>query len=60
MLSKSKRGKKPAIAPAKLRWRFSPHKREKQLLLIQEKENQPPSPALLEKIPLLRTWLGRG
>ncbi len=60
MLSKSRRGKKPAITPAKSAWRFSPQNRERQLLLIQKKENQPPSSALLEKIPLLRTWLERG
>jgi DNA-binding Lrp family transcriptional regulator len=60
MLSKSKRGKTPVRKPAKSAWRFSPQKREKHRLRIQEKENQPPSPALLEKIPLLRTWLGRG
>jgi hypothetical protein len=60
MLSKSKRGKKPAKLPANNRWRFSPTKVEKHLLSIQEKENLPPSPGLLRKIPLLRTWMERG
>jgi DNA-binding Lrp family transcriptional regulator len=60
MLSKSQRGKTPAKSDAKKRWRFSPHKREKQLLLIHEKENQPPSPTLLQKIPILQTWMQRG
>jgi DNA-binding Lrp family transcriptional regulator len=60
MLSKSRRGKKPVIKPAKSTWRFSPTPVEKTLLSIQEKENQPPNPALLERIPLLRRWMDRG
>src|SRR5262245_47843126 len=46
--------KQPAKHAANSRWHFSPQEREKQLVLIQEKENQPLNPALLEKIPLLR------
>lgn len=60
MLTKSRRGKKPAKPVAQSSWQFSPTKVEKKLLLIQGKENQPPSPALLARIPLLRTWLSRG
>jgi hypothetical protein len=60
MLSKSQRGKKRAITPANTRWRFSPHKREKQILLIQEKENQPLTEAQQAKMPLLKRWMERG
>jgi len=60
MLSKSKRGKKPVKPAANPRWHFSPTNVEKQLLFIQEKEQQPPNPSLLNKIPLLRTWMQRG
>jgi len=60
ILSKSERGKKPVKPAANPRWLFSPTKVEKQLLSIQQKENQPPNPSLLNKIPLLRTWMQRG
>ena len=60
MLSKSKRGKKPVKPAANPRWLFSPTNIEKQLLSIQQKENQPPNPSLLNKIPLLQTWMQRG
>ena len=60
MLAKSKRGKKPVKPAANSRWRFSPQNREKQLLLIQEREQQPLKQRVLEKLPLLKTWLSRG
>jgi len=60
MLAKSKRGKKPVKSPANNRWHFSPSKKEKAQLLILERENAPVRPTLLDKIPLLRTWLERG
>jgi hypothetical protein len=60
MLAKTRRGKKPAITPAKSAWRFSPTDVEKRLLSIREKENEPPRAALLARIPLLKTWLERG
>jgi len=60
MLSKSKRGEKPVKPAANSRWHFSPSKREKEHLLILKKEREPLRPALLDKIPLLRTWLKRG
>jgi hypothetical protein len=60
MLVKSKHEKKSAKLPANSRWYFSPTKVEKHLLFIHEKENQPLSPTLLGKIPLLQTWLKRG
>jgi hypothetical protein len=34
--------------------------REKRLLQALRREKEPPKPELLAKIPLLRTWLGRG
>lgn len=60
MLTKSKRGKKPAKSPANNRWHFSPTKVEKHLLFIHKREQQPPDKRILEKIPLLKTWLSRG
>lgn len=60
MLAKSTRGKTPAKKPAKSTWHFSPASAERNLFSIREKENQPPSPALLAKIPILKTWLERG
>lgn len=60
MLTKSKRGKPPAKPVANNRWHFSPTKVEKHLLLIQEQEQQPLKQRVLEKMPLLKTWLSRG
>jgi hypothetical protein len=60
MLTKSNRRKTPIPKPAKSTWHFSPLKREKEILSILEKEKEPPSPALLERIPLLKVWLQRG
>jgi hypothetical protein len=60
MLTKSKRGKKRETHTDKSRWHFSPLKREKQLLSIQEKENQPPEERVLAQLPLLRLWFSRG
>jgi DNA-binding Lrp family transcriptional regulator len=60
MLGKSRRGKKPAKPAAKSTWRFSPSAEVKKLLLIQAQEKRPPEERVLAKIPLLRTWMGRG
>jgi hypothetical protein len=60
MLTKSKRRKTPIPKPAKSTWHFSPLRREKERLSILEKEKALPSPSLIAKIPLLRTWLNRG
>jgi hypothetical protein len=60
MLTKSHRPKTRTKSDAKPQWHFSPSIEEKKLLLIQEKEHQPPRPALLDKFPLLRTWMNRG
>lgn len=60
MLAKSKRGKKLAKSEAQSRWHFSPSPEEKRLLHLLQKENEPPKPEVLARIPLLRTWLRRG
>jgi hypothetical protein len=60
MLGKSRRGKKRGNKPAKSSWHFSPLKRERELLFILEREKEPPKPAILNRIPILREWLGRG
>jgi hypothetical protein len=60
MLTKSRTRKKPRKSDDKERWQFSPLKELKKLLLIQEKEKEPPSPETLRKNPLLKRWLERG
>lgn len=60
MLLKSKLPETPTKSAAKPKWHFSPSHEEKKILLIQEKERQPVRPALLDKIPLLQTWMNRG
>jgi hypothetical protein len=60
MLTKSNRRKTPMPKPAKSTWHFSPLRREKKILAILEKEKALPTPSLIAKIPLLRTWLNRG
>jgi hypothetical protein len=60
MLLKSKQRKSPILKPAKSSWHFSPLRREKEILSILEKEKESPSPAILERIPLLKVWLQRG
>lgn len=60
MLLKSNQRKNPKKSVARNTWHFSPLKREKELLSILNKEKEPPCPALLERIPLLRVWLQRG
>ena len=60
MLQKSPRGKNLIKKPAKSRWHFSPQKREKQLLFLQQQEEQPLTPETLHRIPLLKTWMKRG
>jgi DNA-binding Lrp family transcriptional regulator len=60
MLLKSKRNKNPVKIPANGRWHFSPLKEERRILTLLEKENEPPKPHVLAKIPLLGQWLQRG
>lgn len=60
MLAKSRPQKKPVKSDDKARWQFSPSYELKKLLSIQKKEEEPPSPEVLRKIPLLGTWLERG
>jgi hypothetical protein len=60
MLTKGRARKTLKKSVAKRRWQFSPSQREKEKHLILEREKQPPSLALLQKIPLLKTWLTRG
>jgi Mn-dependent DtxR family transcriptional regulator len=60
MLLKSRQRKSPATKPAKHQWHFSPQKREKEILLILEKEKEPPKPETLARVPLLKRWLERG
>jgi hypothetical protein len=59
MLAKSNRRKNPIVKPAKSTWHFSPHKREKEVLFILAKEQEPPKPHILAKLPLLGQWLKR-
>jgi hypothetical protein len=59
-LSKSKQRKIPIKTPTHSRWNFSPLRREKEILRLLAKEKEPPSEAMLTKIPLLRRWLDRG
>jgi hypothetical protein len=60
MLAKAGQRKRRAKPPDKSRWQFSPSNEEKKILSIRAKENRPPKPHLLAKIPLLRRWLERG
>lgn len=60
MLAKSHRRKTPIPTPAKSTWHFSPIRVEKKLLSILAKENEPPKPHVLAKMPLLGRWLERG
>ena len=59
-LRKSKRNKSPIKTATHSRWYFSPLKREREILTLLAKENEPPNEAILAKIPLLRRWLLRG
>lgn len=60
MLQKSPRRKSPAKSDATNPWQFSPSPEEKRQKEIQTKENTPPTPGLLARIPLLQRWLERG
>jgi hypothetical protein len=60
MLSKSRQRKLPIKSDAKSTWHFSPLRREKKILELLAWENKPPKPEILERIPLLKVWLGRG
>lgn len=60
MLAKSRLRKKQARLDDKSAWQFSPLSKEKRLSLIQEKEQELPSPKILKRVPLLQIWLQRG
>jgi hypothetical protein len=60
MLLKSRKRKTPTKSDANRTWRFSPTSVEKRQRTILDKENTPPRPTLLQKIPLLKQWLERG
>jgi hypothetical protein len=59
-LAKSKQRKSPTKTVAKCTWHFSPLKRETEIQAILAKENEPPTAAILAKMPLLQKWLLRG
>jgi hypothetical protein len=60
MLSKVKRKQTPTRSGVNNRWQFSPSKEEKKIISILAKENEPPKPHILAKVPLLSRWLERG
>jgi hypothetical protein len=60
MLAKAKPKKTRAKHPVKEAWQFSPTPVEKKILSLLAKENEPPKPHLLAKVPLLGRWLERG
>jgi hypothetical protein len=60
MLLKARTRKTPAKSHDNDRWRFSPSDEEKRQKAILEKENRPPKPEILKRIPLLKAWLDRG
>jgi Mn-dependent DtxR family transcriptional regulator len=60
MLSKARPRKSAKKSDAKSRWHFSPTLVEKKILSFLAKENEPPKPHVLSKIPLLGRWLERG
>jgi hypothetical protein len=58
MLTKSKRRKTSTKPAAKCTWHFSPLRREKEILSLLAKENEPPKPHILAKMPLLyKRWV---
>jgi hypothetical protein len=59
-LAKSKQRKSPTKTVAKCTWHFSPLRRETEIQTILAKENEPPTAAILAKMPLLQKWLLRG
>jgi hypothetical protein len=60
MLAKSRCGKKQRKDTAVCHWHFSPHRREKEILSILKRENEPPTLEVLARIPTLKQWLQRG
>ncbi len=60
MLLKSRKRKKPAKSAANSHWQFSPTNVEKRLQQILKREEEPPKPEVLDRIPTLRLWLKRG
>ena len=60
MLSKAGRKKSPIKSDTNTRWEFLPTDVEKKLASIRQREKEPPSEAVLRKIPLLGRWLERG
>jgi hypothetical protein len=59
-LRKSHQRKVPTKTATHSRWHFSPSKEEKEIIRLHARRNEPPSEALMAKIPLLRLWLQRG
>jgi hypothetical protein len=60
MLAKSGQRKRPTKSDDKCSWRFSPLSKEREVLKIRAKENEPPKPHMLARFPLLKEWLTRG
>src|SRR5262245_53870999 len=60
MLRKSKQRKTLTNSDVHTRGQFYPSTEVKRLKTILERENTPPKPELLQRIPLLGTWLNRG
>jgi hypothetical protein len=60
MLSKSQHRKSLIKTPAKSPWHFSPRKLEKRISSLLNKEQEPPAPEVIAKIPMLKRWLERG
>jgi len=61
MLAKARlKRKKRVRSDVNSAWQFSRSEQEKRLLALHAKENEPPPPHVLAKIPLLGRWLGRG
>jgi|SRR5215510_5937474 len=60
ILRKAKPRKTLKKTDANTRWQFSPTNVEKNQILLWQREQRPPSDLLLAKMPLLKTWLGRG
>jgi DNA-binding Lrp family transcriptional regulator len=60
MRAKSKQRKSSTPKPAKCHWHFSPRELEKDILSIQQRENENSKPETLSRIPLLGAWIDRG
>src|SRR5262249_26489774 len=60
MLQKSTRSKRPTKQDVHSRFHFSATYVEKRISSIRQKENEPPPEHILDRIPILRRWMGRG